>query len=183
MPAPFHLRPEDAEEVASKLRDRINDAERVGVVALGVSVWLQHAAADGIPSPPEDLLDNLIGRMLHRKQEGMDTLLGYLRVMVEKTPEAFDEESLHGLGLALGHLLEDTQLPAYENREREDRLGSAIPVEPRPRRRPLAAQLAYRLHLEFPRRSLEAPDVLERWRRACSVDPLPEARRAWLVQE
>lgn len=185
LPALLHVVPGDFEEVANKLRDRINDndAYRVRAVALGISLWLQHAAADGIPSPPEDLLDSLIGRILSRKQVAMDTILGSLRVMLEKTPGAFDEAKLEGLSLALGHLLEDTQLPAYEDREREDRLGSVIPVELRSRHRQLAAQLAYRLHLEFTRRSLEIPDVLERWRQACSRDPLPEVRRAWLVQE
>ncbi len=53
LPALLYVTPEDAEEVASKLGDRVNDndAERVGAVALGVSAWLQHAAADGT-SPP-----------------------------------------------------------------------------------------------------------------------------------
>lgn len=184
LPALLYVTPGDFEEIANKLRDRINDndADRVGAVALGIYLWLQHATADSIASPPEELLNDLIGRILHRKQVAMDTLLGYLSIMVEKTPDAFNEARLKDLSLALGYLLEDTQLPAHEDREREDRLGSAIPVELRSRRRQLAAQLAYRLHLEFTRRSFEIPDVLEHWRQACSQDPLPEIKRAWLVQ-
>lgn len=184
LPGLLYVTPGDFEEVANKLRDRINDndADRVGAVALGIYLWLQHATADSIASPPEELLNDLIGRILHRKQVAMDTLLGYLSIMVEKTPDAFNEARLKDLSLALGYLLEDTQLPAHEDREREDRLGSAIPVELRSRRRQLAAQLAYRLHLEFTRRSFEIPDILEHWRQACSQDPLPEIKRAWLVQ-
>lgn len=182
LPALLHVTPADLEEVARKLRERMNgnDAGQVRAVALGISLWLQHATADGIPSPPEDLLDSLIGRVRSRKQAAMDVILSSLRVMVEKMPEALDEARLRDLSLALNHLLENTQPPAYENREREDRLGSTIPVELRPRRRQLAARLTNRLHLEFTRRSLEVPDVIERWRQACSQDPLPEVRRAWL---
>jgi hypothetical protein len=181
MPALLYVAPEDAEEIAAKIKARINynDVSEIRAAAFGISLWLEYASADDIPAPPEELLDALISRIISRRQEAMDTVLITLGATLQKTSEFFDETRLANLSSALDHLLEDTKLPDYKNREREDRLGSAIPVELRPRRRQLAARLAHRLHQEFAHRSIDAPDVLERWRKACSEDPLPEVRRAW----
>jgi hypothetical protein len=181
LPALLYVVPEDAEEVAAKIKARIdhNDADEVRAAALGVSLWLEHASADDIPNPPEELLDALIARVVSRKQEAVDVVLISLRAMLQKSPVFFDEARLANLSSALCSLLEDTKLPDYKRREGEDRLGSAIPVELRARRRCLAAQLAHRLYQEFGRRSIDAPDILERWQKMCSQNPLPEVRRAW----
>ena len=180
LPALLHVAPDESEEVAARLKTRVDskDANQVRTAALGLSLWLEHAVVDGIPAPPDDILDGLISRVLSRKQTAMDSVLSSLRIMVKRTPEFFDEAKLTNLSLALGHLLDDTELPDYENRERESKLGSAIPVELRSRRRQLAAQLAYSLYLTFSHRSIKPPDILERWKQACSQDPLPEVRRA-----
>jgi hypothetical protein len=102
-----------------------------------------------------------------------------LRDLLRHYPEAFEERQLDAVGASLEDLLEDTRLPEYGTRNREEQSSAPLPVVWRPDYRWRAAQLAYRLSRAYADRENIAPEVLRRWKQACREDPLPEVKLAW----
>lgn len=181
LPALLYVDPELSEEIARKLRAGLASGEEreVRAAAHGLFLWLAHSADGRIVSSPVDLLDRLITRALSRRQAALGSVLNCLRDVARMLPGALNDRQLDDVCLTLEHLLEDTELPEHGGMEQEDRIAGLIAVERRPEYRRLAAQLAYRLSEEFGRKEKETPDILERWRRACMEDSLPEVRNAW----
>jgi hypothetical protein len=170
------------EEVARKVAADIGsgDPARARSAAQGIYLWIEHAEQGSIAAPPGELLDKLINRTLSRKPAALNTVLGVLSNILRYHPRALSERQLDAIGVALGDLLDDTRLPAYGEREREERSAALLPVEWRPDYRRLAARLAYRLSKAYASRDgASPPEVLRQWELACAKDPLPEIRAAW----
>ena len=181
LPALLYINPNFVTDTADRLMSDMtsDDEQRVRSAARGVLLWARHAGRGRICTPPDNLLDRLINRSLSRKQAALTTVLACLRDMLGEYPEVFDNRQLDALAVSLENLLEDTGLPEYGNRDREEHRQALIPVEWRPQYRWMSAQLAYQLFRAYRQRDVPVPQVLERWGQICQQDTLPEVREAW----
>lgn len=167
------------EEVVRKMRRGLaaTGEEQVEGATEGLYRWLAYSLRGHVPSPPDNLLNELISRAIGRRQPRLDLVLARLGEIVEKMPQVLSNEQIDALCLSLENLLEETELPEHENRNTAGQLTAPIPVDQRPSHRAMAARLAFGLHAELTTREAEIPRVLDDWRREIQIDPLPEVRR------
>lgn len=133
----------------------------------------------GIPAPPDRLLEELVDRIVARRNPGLDAALISVRQVLRRCPNRVTPDLLRRLCVGLRFLLEDTELPAASERPDFDRALNPLPVDDRPSHRQHSTALASALHAELGRRGHGIPNVLETWRQVANEDPLPEVRRAW----
>jgi hypothetical protein len=172
------------DEITRKLRYGLNSTKDVEVrdSTFGVFRWLVYGSRQYIPAPPDDLLDELVNRVVTRRQPGLDSAIGQLSVIVWRLPDCLNESQIESLCIALEYLVKETELPKRQDRETLSELCITIPINDRPDYRKLAAKLAYRIFNQFTIKNKKIPQILADWEEICKNDPLPEVRRVW-VQE
>ncbi len=182
LPAKLFIEPENYDAVAQKLRFSLNSAKQDEVEGCiqGLYYWFFHSTRGSISSPPDDFLDELINRVIIRRQPGLDSLMRYLSAILKYLPQIFTEKQLESICTALQYLAEETKLPEQLERDMLDDRNILIPVSDRPKYRQLSALIAYQLHQMYAQDSEKImPEILSVWRDICQNDPLPEVRRAW----
>ncbi|QIN78291.1 hypothetical protein GBA65_06940 [Rubrobacter marinus] len=156
------------------------DETQIDETVRGLCHWVVLGRLDErLPSPPGQLLDELVLRTVARRIPGLETVLPSLSNVLRHSAQALHAEHLEGLCVALRYLLQDTELPDRDSRSGVDTSASPIAVEERPNFRRLSVALAARLKQEFIRRGAQPPEIIESWRTVSLEDPLPEVRRAW----
>lgn len=182
MPIMLVMRPEMAAEVADRLRADLNQTRPtlVRFAVYGLKTWLINAAAGKIVAPSGDLLDELVSKVVTRRQPELDTAMMTIRDCLSRVPGIISERHEQALCVALEYLLADTGLPAEAEREAIEKMNTAVPVLNRPEHRSIAARLARTLGERRAAAGRELHPVLVKWRELSLTDPLPEVRRAWL---
>lgn len=171
------------DKVARKLRVNLNSMKEQEVrdAILGFCYWLIHSAKQSIPNPPADLLNELINRLVYRRQPGLNSALAQVSGLVRRLPDLFNESHQEALCVALEYLIKETELLNKQELETISDFTTVISVDDRPEYRQLAAQLAYELYRLFSQRpDAELPQILARWKEICQNDPLPEVRKVWV---
>lgn len=181
LPMISFIDPNSYDEIARKLRAGLNSMkqEEVHDSISSLFNWLVYGIRQSIPTPPADLLNELVNRVVTRRQPGLDSTIGQLSVIVRRIPELLNESQMESLCVALEYLVKETELPDKQNRETISNLSIQIPVNDRPEYRKLAAELAYRLFIQFTSKNKEVPRILIKWKEICQNDPLPEVRQVW----
>lgn len=182
LPIMLVMRPEMEAEVADRLRANLNQTRPtlVRFAVYGLKTWLVNAAVKEIVAPSGDLLDELVNKVVTRRQPELDTAMMTIRDCLRRVPDVLSERHELSLCVALEYLLADTSLPAEAEREAIEKITTAVPVANRPEHRSIAARLARTLSDRQAAAGREVHPVLVRWRELSLADPLPEVRRAWL---
>jgi hypothetical protein len=184
LPLSLIINPSSVDEVTNRLRTAMlsSDAETTREAINGVVYWLLYSRAlniTALPSPPSDLLDELISRVQARRQPELGTALRSLVLLLSRIPTLLDTSQIGAVAVGLEYLFAETALQDEGGRLEIASQSHPIPTSSLPEYRVLAARLARELAHVCGNIGLEAPPILERWREACRTDPLPEVRRAW----
>jgi hypothetical protein len=181
LPMTLFIDPDSDDEIAQKLRVGLNSMkpEEVRDSIIGLFNWLVYGNRQSIPVPPDDLLNELVNRVVTRRQPGLNSAIGQLSVIVRRLPELLNGSQMESLCIALEYLVKETELPSRQDEAITDSLSTAIPIGDRPEYRKLAVGLAHRLFVHFTNSDKEIPQILIRWKEIGQNDPLPEVRRAW----
>ncbi|MCI0618397.1 hypothetical protein L0244_35920, partial [bacterium] len=127
----------------------------------------------------EDLLNELVNRVVTRRQPGLNFAMGQLSVIIRMLPEFLNEKHIEALIVALEYLIKETELPNKQDRGIRGRFSAAIPVNDLPEYRQLASELAYRLFVNISSKNGQILPILNEWKEICQKDSLPEVRRVW----
>jgi hypothetical protein len=181
LPMVLFIDPASYDEVTQKLRIGLISLERKEVRAAisGLCNWLAQSFKQYIPAPPADLLNDLVNKVVARRQPGLDVAVGQLSMLIKRLPELLNGSQIEALCVALEYLAKETELPSKLERETISDLSTIIAISDRPEYRALAAELAHQLFIYFTSRNKEVPSILVKWREICQNDPLPEVRRVW----
>ena len=178
LPMTLFINPDSYDEIVRKLQDGLNSLKEGEVrdSAFGIFRWLVHGSRQSISAPPDDLLNELVNRVVTRRQPGLDSAIQRVSEIVRRLPELLNEGQIESLYFALGCLIKETELPEIQGREAMSRVRLTIPITDRPEYRKLAAELAYRLFSHVTMADKEVPVLIE-WKKICQDDPLPEVKR------
>ena len=181
LPMTLYIDPNSYNEVAKKLRDGLNSMEETKAEnsIIGLFYWLVHSARQKIPIPPLDLGNELINRVVARRQPALNVAIRYLAVLVWRLPQLFNESQMDSVSIALEYLIKETELPSRRDQETSNNFSSMIPTKDLPEYRALSASLAYWLFVQYKNTEKEIPQILLKWQEICKNDPLPEVKRAW----
>ena len=180
LPAMLHLTPDRRAETAQRLRSALNSMTEPEVSATirGIIHWQIYHGRQLAPAPPPDLLNELVNRVLSRRQPGLKAATGDLTTRFRWRPELLTADNRESLCIALEYLAAETELPVGQDMGEAKHSYGPIDLEDRPEYRRLAAELAYALSESLPDKST-VPASLVRWEQICHEDVLPEVRRAW----
>jgi hypothetical protein len=133
-------------------------------------------------TPPKNLFDELINRILLRKQPRLDKLLEIAILLLQSSPELFSDNHLESIYIALEYLFNDTYLieeMSIDIFEKDEDLTWDIPLKKIPKYRKLSAELAFTLYNYLVNEDQEIPAVLEEWKTKSEHDKWPEVKRVW----
>lgn len=153
--------------------------EMVSGATRAIFYWHAYAGPAGLfPDPPRDLLDELIGHAVSRRQPGLTSVLNQLSAIIRDLPTVIDQPRIESMQRALGYMHEDfvsyvsTQAQGGERSEpmaRHERLEHHY----------MAAHFAAVLARLLQQRGQRIPEEVEVWRGVADNSPLPEVRRLW----
>jgi len=169
------------EEIAKRMRFGFNSLEEREVYGSisGLFYWLVYSRKKQIPAPPDDLLNELVNKVLTRCQPGLNFAIGQIGVIIKEFPECFNDNRIESLCISLEYLLKETELPNRRFIETVDELTLRIPISDRPEYKKLTTELAFQLYGLFRSRNKDIPEILNKWKEISQNDPLPEVRRIW----
>ena len=154
--------------------------EKIADCVRGLYFWFLWRVQGSIDAPPSDLLNEVVNRVLTRRQPGLDSVMSCLSAILKDLPQLFTENQLEDICIALQYLEKDTELPNQLERDRLDGVNLVIAVSDRPAYRKRAAEIAYRLHQLYNQITDKVmPDILITWKDICQNSTLPEVRRVW----
>jgi hypothetical protein len=186
LPETLRYRQTDAGRVARRLRHALASGEDalVRAAAEGAYRWALGAGRRRLPGLPETLVDELVTKMVARREPALLTTIDALAALVDQSPDAITTHQFRDMCIALESLILETQLPRDVDAWRLGQVVRTEDMERRPLRRMRAARLAYQLdqlrHSHAERHNIAAEyAVLDRWRTAVQNDVLPELHRIW----
>lgn len=172
----LHRSSERGKVIDTVLDDLSSDNEKVvQASARAVRHWVHLADAGFLDIPPKSVIDELIGRVVFRRPEGVQTCLHQLAVLVIEKPDVFTYEQVNLIVASLVPWSQAICLPLSEVRNGD------FPEEERPELRALLGGLASALSIWLKKRIPNQPEPPEisRLRQSYESDPLPEVRRAF----
>lgn len=163
-------------ELASQIRAGLaHDQQPIVEDALdAVALWFFFGEPRG--TFPADLLDELLNRILARRQPGARRALEWAEIFARERPDALTGQRRKTLEVALEYLLFDTDAAAA--RPTTERI-APFTLEEQPDYRALTAGIAGRLFADSLRTGVTPAPVLKRWEEVGKNDLLPEVRLAW----
>ncbi|MFC1692153.1 SIR2 family protein [Candidatus Latescibacterota bacterium] len=168
-------------EIAIKFRKSLISIkkEEIRDSIKGLYYWLVYSNRKRIPKPPKDLLNELINRVVTRRQPGLDSAIGQLGVIIKRMPNLLNKIQFESLYIALEYLITETEIHKKMLLETTSVQSLAISIPDRPIYRELVAELAYRLFINLSNNNKIIPEILIKWKNICQNDPLPEVRKVW----
>jgi hypothetical protein len=180
-----NLTPLAAEAIRAGLR--ASDSDAVADAASAVYRWSVGSCRALVPSPPPDLISELVARASARMVAGLESVLSWCTALVIHAPEVLDTNHLDALGSGLRRMIAETRLPTAGEQPVPD------PDDPEndmvlllPRIRAASARLAAAIVHSAQRIAPEGHSVVrvaEEWAATAEDEPLPEVRRALAGRE
>jgi hypothetical protein len=179
IPMTLFIEPERYDEISQKMRFALNstDEQEIHEAIYGIFAWISLGRACKILSPPEDLLDELVNRLIARRQPGLDSVIDSVSGVVRRSPQLINEKQFKSIIIALQYLIKETEL-SYERSINE--LSSIIPVNDLPEYRRISAELAYWTYKKLIDEGKEIPKILINWKQVSMEDPSPAVRKVWV---
>ena len=171
----------NADSVAGMMRESITSMNKEDVrgAIRGLFSWCVLGGQGRLPVPPADLIDELVRRILARRQPGLDAALQYAGCLIKRVPTLFKENHVGHLILALEYLAGETELTIVQSSPHDAELQRVISPEECPQYRALAGGMAYEIGCMLKSRGMELPQQILHWKTICEHDVLPEVRNAW----
>ncbi len=170
------IRPALADSLAESVLNSMTTGDLKQVAVRATSWWVEAASKGLVPKPPECLIDELCQQIRLLNLSTLHTSLDHIAYLLRKCPRFFREEHLTTLCRGLDTLLYESEIDFGARSLEQD---SRIPIEEKPDCRTFSVYLAAQLWLQYSKRKLPIPSILEKWREAAARDRLPEIRRAW----
>lgn len=176
LPMTLFVKPDSVDEISRRLRNSLNsmDKEEIHDSIYALFSWLAYSYIRLIPSPPEDLLNEIANRVLTRRQPGLDSAIHLVSGVARRFPELLNAKQMDILCTALEYLKNETDLQNVEN------YNAPILALDIPDYRASVAKLAYWLFIWFDKNKKDMPEILVSWKEISESDSLPEVRKAWI---
>lgn len=133
-----------------------------------------------IPSPPNDLLDELINRTVARRQPGLGSVIECVSGIVRRLPEFITEKQTESLIITLQYLIKETELP--DKKDLYKTKYSLFSIDELPTYRKLSAELSFWIFQKLKIEVKAIPPIVVDWKEACLKDPFPQIRKIWAEQ-
>ncbi len=184
LPITLFVEPEKAiDRIAKKIRLGLSslNSEEIDNAILGIENWLTCSQQQQIPEPPSDLLNDLVNKIVHRRQPRLNFAINRLANIIIMFPNILEENQMQSLLIGLEYLLQETKLPDnwQEWKFFNQDINSIIEVEDRPEYMRLTAYLSLQLYLIFENKEKEIPKILTDWKKDCLNSVLPEVKKVW----
>ncbi len=178
------IEPDNAiDRIAKKIRLGLSslNSEEIDNAILGIENWLTCSQQKQIPEPPSDLLNDLVNKIVHRRQPRLNFAINRLANIIRMFPNLLEENQMQSLLIGLEYLLQETKLPDnwQEWKFLNQDINSIIEIEDRPEYMRLTAYLAWQLYQLFGNQEKEIPKILIDWKKDCLNSVLPEVRKVW----
>jgi hypothetical protein len=145
----------------------------------GIFNWLANQVTRNLIPPPPDLLDDLVNKVLARRQPGLIFAIAQLGEVIQYMPDMLNVQQAETLCTALEYLLEETRLAKKDDLQEPVGVFPPILYDERPDYRNYSADLAYHLKVFFKNKEKDLPPIIVKWEEAAKADCLPEVKRAW----
>ncbi len=181
LPMTLFIKPDSYGEVSQRLRNGLNSIkqEEVEDSIDGLFYWLIYGNKGVLAAPPQDLLNELINRIVTRRQPGLNYEIQVISAIIYYYPNYFKDDQFDSICTALKYLYKETELPNKQDMEAADNIYMPIPQEDIPEFRRNASELAYVIYDCFFNNNKIIPDILVQWKERSQKDPLPEVKRIW----
>jgi hypothetical protein len=179
LPMILFVNPDQVESVIQKLRTGLNSmrVEDVAKASYGLYLWLAYSSKGSIVPPPEDLIGELINRLVSRRQPGLLYVMADVARVLRRLPETFTASQLQSVCIALEYLFAETTLPSSDALRAE--WTSPIAIEEWAEYRRAASKIAFQMAKYYAKNNEQPPEIVARWKVESLSDRLPEVRRVW----
>jgi hypothetical protein len=179
IPMTLFAEPESYNEISQKMRFALNsaDEQEISETIYGIFEWLSLGVSGKIPSPPADLVDELVNRLIARRQPGLSSVIDCVSGVVRRFPLLINEKQVISIIIALQYLIKETEL-SHERTINE--LNSIIPINELPEYRRISTKLAYWIYRKLIDEGKEIPQILINWKQVSMEDPSPAVRKVWV---
>jgi hypothetical protein len=163
------------DEAKDKLLEGLFSADEVSVRTSveAIVYWIWYGERNIIPQMPRILFEELINRVVWRKQPEVILVIKFLNRILEKMPQYVDERTIEKICFALDYLLLETDIQ-LSNRDKYT--GDLVDIT---EQRLIAAKLAWLTYILMQKRGKEISESLKKWEHAAKIDPLAEVRNIW----
>ena len=155
-----------------------DDPQSVRSAVAGIASWRMVACANLAPGVSRPLIRLLVARVALRQKVALDSVISCVARFVEADDGQIEKEQEIQLLLALSQLADESEAKHLQARYVAGEI-ERLQIAEFLHVRTWAALLARKMARVFEHRKLPPPEVLERWRKICETDALPEMRRAW----
>lgn len=170
-----------SDQIVSKLRIGLNSTneEEISDSTSGIFCWVLLGNMKKVSSPPINLVEELVNRVISSRQPGLNFFIDSLSRIIKRCPEIVSDEQIESLCFSLEYLIKETELPNRKEIENIASMKTVIPLIDRWKYRRLSAQLAHCIFTKLDHEGKEIPQIITDWRSVCLKDPFPEVRKAW----
>lgn len=181
LPSLLFLDPDLYDGIARKIRYALNSIEEDEVEAAisGIISWLIYGNAGRIQQPPNDLLDEIVNRVVGRRQPGLLKAILELKTIFKRFHTVLKEEQINKSLIAVEYLLKETEIGNQQEISIRGNNPGPIAILDYPEYRQFSASLAFSLYKFLQGQGKDIPQILIEWQKVCQTDLLPEVRKAW----
>ncbi len=180
---PFYLiqKPEMENHVASIIRKDMNSISlnKIRDAIVGLFYWLVLYSQEKIKEPPKDILNELINRIVTRRQPGLDVAIKQTAIIFWRIPSIIKEQHISDISIGLEYLLTETKYETDINSSSET-LSDFFTLEEIPHYRALCSELSKRIYDYLTERDFIIPATIDKWKTEAINDRLPEVKKIWL---
>lgn len=179
IPMTLFIEPEIYDEISLKMRFDLNSAneQEIQETIYGIFDWVSLGMTGKISPPPDDFLEELVNRLIARRQPGLDSVIDCVSGIIRRFPLLIIEKQVNSIVIALQYLIKETEL-SYERSINE--FNSIIPIHDLPEYRRVSTRLAYWTYKKFIHEGKEIPQILIDWKQASMEDSSPAVRKVWV---
>lgn len=179
----LRLLPELKDDLAHRMRRGLNaETERAANVAEAVAYWTRTGPASELPNCPEELVDDVVLRLVDRRRAGRAAVVRAVTQIVRFGTDSLSRRHFAEITSGLEAIFAETKLLGDQERAMRSETDEEIYAW-RPLRQ-AAARLGTALSQELSRLEdeVEGSEIAERLAKLAAEvaeDPYPEVRRAW----
>lgn len=160
------------------------EPERVSRSVDAMLLWLAYAQSEQLSPPSAKLIDELVNKVLTRRQPSLARSVSALTKVVSAFPQRLSNANIADLKSILAILLNETKLPNLFEIDAEQLDSDAIAFVDRPNLQVVASELAGALYNFFIQEGQHLPPVLTEWAEVIEKSVLPEVRKvAWVRKQ
>ncbi|BAQ63912.1 hypothetical protein [Geminocystis sp. NIES-3709] len=175
----------DVNEIARKLIFALSslDKNEINSAVNAIEIWLMFSHQEQIKHPPENLLNELISKVIYYREAKFSLAVYTLGNMISMLPNILTQSQLESILIGLEYLLEETQLPdnwTWWKIFNYD-INRKIDVKDIPQYMEYCSYLAnclYKYYQEIKKEEF-IPEILNKWKDNSLNSVFPRVRKIW----